>query len=1017
MPKQTHKIESFHGGLNTNADPRDIKENEASSLQDINITNLGRIRTLGQFDRDQSVSHTLNILPNRGLFTMASDKKLDGTNANETFVIAYDDTDSAIDIRDSGGWNANQITTFDSDLPVFYVGDGNLRVGDGEFDDSIKNKWFGYINENKFSGLNASLERFEKITVVCVADSSDSLDGKYFDIYGADNHKTQVWIDVDNSGTSQPTGSGSYIHNIEVTGIATNDSANTVATQVAGAINANSEFSASADTNTVTITLIDSGEKTDAHAGNSGFTVSVVTTGNPTGWTQANQEIQSPTVGNCLISTPFAGSDSNGVNSSASEYIGNVADASGEDVADVQSVNLRVGLQFNKLFANTASALGVIGGQLDDDSTYYPLIGDNNVKITSNASRVNSVVQDDGRSYVIDEQNSWVIGVYITAAEYADLVNIQVKHYTASSATNVQYVFSKEEIVADCWNILVCSSTNIATSDYTLGDTIVNWYVDVTDSDSGSPSPTFWISGPVMINPVTVQGFQPGVYTFYHTYLYDEEKQESLPFQFTDTGSGNVNKLNILGDAILLNFDSYINPYNSAGSPVYTLSKRITGSRLYYKLEQNDNFYLIGELDFIDNGFKWFPEGDLLSYTMVNVTGDGTPTGETFYKNCVIVKAITPESANTIDTFKSINGYGGNVSSIDAKFKTAVVHGRRTYVGNIRQPSGSGGKNFPDRILKSQVNKFDVFPDKMGSIDVTINDGESIVKLEAYADRILQFKEKTMYIINVSENVDFLEETLENKGCSFDYHVTKTDYGIAWFNLFGVYFFDGKNVLNLLEKDGQRLLSESDWESFITDGVDGSSDDLDMGSAHIAYIPKRRQLLIKNENTDIYIYDFVLRAWMTGKEQAPGLPDDTEVTNFALNGNQELFYLSKDDADVYTWDPSPTAASNFIYITKDIDFGHPSVRKKIYKVYISYCSGSGGVPLLKYGVNGDTTPDTAVASGSFSASQSKWTQAEFKFGTDVNNCFSFRLKLLGSPAGASFEINDITIVYRLKNVR
>lgn len=902
MPKQTHKIESFHGGLNTNADPRDIKENEASSLQDINITNLGRIRTLGQFDRDSSVSHTLDILPNRGLFTMASDKKLNGTNANETFVIAYDDTDDAIDIRDSGGWNANQITSFDSDLPVFYVGDGNLRVGDGEFDDAIKNKWFGYIKYILFDGTNAD-------------------------------------------------------------------------------------------------------------SGNAGYDSTAI------GWTQANQAIDTPTVGNCLISTPFAGSDSNGVNSSASEYIGNVADADGEDVADVSSVNLRVGLQFNKLFANTASALGVIGGTLSDDSTYYPLIGDNNVKITSNASRVNSVVQDDGRSYVIDDQNSWVIGVYITAAEYADLINIQVKHYTASSATNVQYVFSKEEIVADCWNILVCSSTNIATSDYTLGDTIVNWYVDVTDSDASSASPTFWVSGPVMINPVTVQGFQPGVYTFYHTYLYDEEKQESLPFQFTDTGSGNVNKLNILGDAILLNFDSYINPYNSAGSPVYTLSKRITGSRLYYKLEQNDNFYLIGELDFINNGFKWFPEGDLLSYTMVNVTGDGTPTGETFYKNCVIVKAITPESANTIDTFKSINGYGGNVSSIDAKFKTAVVHGRRTYIGNIRQPSGSGGKNFPDRMLKSQVNKFDVFPDKMGSIDVTINDGESIVKLEAYADRILQFKEKTMYIINVSENVDFLEETLENKGCSFDYHVTKTDYGIAWFNLFGVYFFDGKNVLNLLEKDGQRLLSESDWESFITDGVDGSSDDLDMGSAHIAYIPKRRQLLIKNENTDVYIYDFVLRAWMTGKEQAPALPDDTEVTNFALNGNQELFYLSNTDADVYTWDPSPTSASNFIYITKDIDFGHPSVRKKIYKVYISYCSGSGGVPLLKYGVNGDTTPDTAVASGSFSTNQSKWTQAEFKFGTDANNCFSFRLKLLGSPAGASFEINDITIVYRLKNVR
>ena len=48
----------------------------------------------------------------------------------------------------------------------------------------------------------------------------------------------------------------------------------------------------------------------------------------------------------------------------------------------------------------------------------------------------------------------------------------------------------------------------------------------------------------------------------------------------------------------------YINPFNSGGG-TYTISKRITGSRVYYKLEDNDNFFLIGELDFVNNGFKF----------------------------------------------------------------------------------------------------------------------------------------------------------------------------------------------------------------------------------------------------------------------------------------------------------------------------------------------------------------------------------------------------------------------------
>ena len=895
MAKQTYKIEMFHGGLNTNADPRDMDEKESLDLTGVNISNIGRLEILGYFDRDASTSHTLQILPNRGLFTMSSDKKIDGSSSSETFIVAYDDGQDAIDIRDSGGWNANQITSFDSDLPVFYVGDGNLRVGDGEFDDNESNKWFGYINYRLFNGLNA-----------------------------------------------------------DSTALA---------------------------------------------------------------WTQANQAIQSPTVGNCLISTPFAGSDSDGVNSSASEYIGDVANDSGEDVADVSSVNLRVGLQFNELLPNGHGDWAGARVNLTTDTTYYPLIAGVNVKATSSESYQFSTVKDISQSFSINEEQSFVMGFYITAAEIADLKRVNIVCYTGDSdggdTVAINYRFTKEELISDAWNILVCSISNTTGGEYTFGDTLTRWVVKAVDNDGGSASPTFWLSGPVLAKNSSVDGFQPGIYEFYHSYLYDEEKQESLPFKFTDTGSGNVNKLNITGDSVLLNFDSYINPYNSAGSPVYTLSKRIVGSRLYYKLEENDNFYLIGELDFIDKGFKWFPEGDTLAYSMTNVTGDGTPTGETFYKTCAIVKGITPLSANFIDTFKTVNGYSGSVKSIEAKFKTAVVQGRRTYIGNVRQD----GKNYPDRIIKSQINKFDVFPDKIGAIDVVVNDGESIVKLETFADRILQYKEKTLYIINVAENVDFLEETVEGKGVAFDYHVVKTDFGIAWFNKLGAYLYTGKEVINLLEKQGRRLLSESYWEAFVTDAEDGTADDLDMSSAHIGHIPQSKQILIRNENTDVLVYDFVIQAWTRSEDTAYEM-FSAGVTNFANNANRELFYLTNSDADVMTWNTSPPSTGIIKYVTKDIDFGQPSVRKKVYKVYVSYTSGSGGVPTFKYGVNGDTTPtNTPTSVTAFANSQPEWTQAEYKFGSDANNCYSIQLLFGESSVGGGFKINDITIVYRMKSIK
>ena len=47
MPKQTYKIENFHGGLSSNSDPRDISDTELSEAQDVMVDELGKIRTMG----------------------------------------------------------------------------------------------------------------------------------------------------------------------------------------------------------------------------------------------------------------------------------------------------------------------------------------------------------------------------------------------------------------------------------------------------------------------------------------------------------------------------------------------------------------------------------------------------------------------------------------------------------------------------------------------------------------------------------------------------------------------------------------------------------------------------------------------------------------------------------------------------------------------------------------------------------------------------------------------------------
>lgn len=106
--------------------------------------------------------------------------------------------------------------------------------------------------------------------VQTVADVSDSLDGKYFTL-GNDFY---VWMDGPVAADPAPAGR---------TGIAvaytTNDDANTIATKIATAVDANASFNATASGNLVTITRVGTSEQAPAADVDTGFTITVTQEG------------------------------------------------------------------------------------------------------------------------------------------------------------------------------------------------------------------------------------------------------------------------------------------------------------------------------------------------------------------------------------------------------------------------------------------------------------------------------------------------------------------------------------------------------------------------------------------------------------------------------------------------------------------------------------------------------------------------------------------------------------------
>jgi|TARA_Y100000310_G_scaffold344660_1_gene458618 hypothetical protein len=348
----------------------------------------------------------------------------------------------------------------------------------------------------------------------------------------------------------------------------------------------------------------------------------------------------------------------------------------------------------------------------------------------------------------------------------------------------------------------------------------------------------------------------------------------------------------------------------------------------------------------------------------------------------------------------------------NVKFKTAVLHNRRVYVGNVKVTTNAGViETLGDTMLKSEPNQFDRFTMR-GRIDVTSGDGEDIIKLESYADRILQFKHSTLHVINATEKGEFLEDSYKFKGVVNPQAVARTDYGIAWANKFGCFIYDGRQIHDLLEDGIKRKIKQSTWDSFVT------------ASTMVGYSPSKRQIIVVDGHTDddtganIFLYDIPTRAWVKGL----GRVNNDDKSNFAViptadRTSSQLCFLKKDSSDVKLVPWSDTSAVGAIDLRmRDEDFGEPHIRKKISKIYVTSKRGSGIT--VSGATNGSQNfSDITFDVGTISVDQTVWTKTEHKVTAGGNNVYSVQLKFSGTAANANFEINDISVVYRLKGVK
>jgi hypothetical protein len=477
--------------------------------------------------------------------------------------------------------------------------------------------------------------------------------------------------------------------------------------------------------------------------------------------------------------------------------------------------------------------------------------------------------------------------------------------------------------------------------------------------------------------PVGTGGWPEGIYEFSYS-IVDYGGNETLPHVFSTA----------LDSATIADgqfFEDVDIKFNTA-STFPTARAAEKGVRIYTRIKDSNDRYIL----FLDVDYERGARRNLFEEFEPWDSASGYNSGGAVADLANPLRILSP----ALDTYESINGYAQEEKSISlgtkGGYKAAAVCARRAWIANVRKDDIV----YDDRIYYSPVNRFSTFPDSY-FLDIGISDGDSFTALHSLGNRVLAFKQKKLYVINVSSTSDagwYLEAEYEGVGCRTQESVCKTPFGVCWVNDDGVYIFDGSSQpveLSLLLDD----------KTFRTNAGSRPT---------IGYNSKYKQLAVCQDTSatdDFLVYDFQAKSWSVTQSMVNGMSNFIQTSDglyfieYASSGHNKAISLLSGDLGTNQIDLK----------TKDIDFDRPGKIKKVYKVYVTARDAAAGTTLsMKYATDGSTSfGNTANAT----INNLQYEVNSFTIGAD---CESIALEF---TSNGKIEINDITIEYREKYKR
>jgi len=522
----------------------------------------------------------------------------------------------------------------------------------------------------------------------------------------------------------------------------------------------------------------------------------------------------------------------------------------------------------------------------------------------------------------------------------------------------------------------------------------------------------------VLIEDNGATGTWAGTYLFFVSWLFDGGCETGL------SGIGDEAGFATTGEACEFNVGIIHSPTNPLGG-----TSRIEGGRIYFKGPESTERFLLAEFSLMD-GVKGALDSTFIPW-------DGA--GQAHYD---MAADIVFEDPPSIYTYASLNGYyanevyeespdaaGTRPQAKDVRYRTAVVGSDGTvFIGNVI----FDGKHMPDSMMFSMPGKPGLFP-MYNRFDSPSSDGSPITALASFKDTILQFKHNSMYVINVSNPAQFYAQaSFRDCGVANPCQVFTTSLGVIFANKNGCFIYDGQKVISLTSGK----FNFTDW------GIEEDSVVLNADTANVpcvGYDPRSQSIIVLKDigddstDTSSWIYNMTTQSWTEGSNSIVNA-DANRHTNFIITSGGYLSILRDDSESLFNYNHDKlvdTDAQTMHYQTKDLDFGLPSQTKKLFKVYVTFKGnpanvnvswGEDGAALVNGSSGGSSVVDLPYDFTASGWSNSSTLSVATFTPDDANEAKGWKSMSLSFATGTStvastFEINDISILYRARPIK